>query len=240
MTSLVIMVIMIVDYGEIQRTLESFVRPTAELKQAQKRERILNAATNLFVTHGYRKTSVDEVASAAGVAKGTVYLYYNNKAALLFHAIALEKLHYLSAFKPLFDPSMSALDRLHGFISLAITWSHKLPLLAKFSSGDHKLELELVLLEVDSRLLEQVNEMQVSFLTHLIDAATGQALTPEALHQRAAALLDLMFAVVTSGRMIQKGMTLDTYAQLMADVLVQGIIHRPREAMALDLLDQRN
>ena len=238
MTSLGILVIMIVGYDEIQRILEGFVRPTAELKQAQKRERILNAATNLFVTHGYRKTSVDEVACAAGVAKGTVYLYYNNKAELLFHAIALEKLHYLSAFKPLFDPSMSALDRLHGFISLAITWSHKLPLLAKFSRGDH--ELELVLLEVDSGLLEQVNEMQVSFITHLIDAATGQALTPEALHQRAAALVDLMFAVITSGRMIQTGMTLDAYAQLMADVLVQGIVHPPRETMALQSLDQRS
>lgn len=226
------------DYNEIQRVLESFVRPTAELKQAQKRERILNAATNLFVIHGYRKTSVDDVAYAAGVAKGTVYLYYNNKAELLFHAIALEKLRYLSAFKPLFDPSMSALDRLRGFISLAITWTQKLPLLAKFSSGDH--ELEHVLLEVDSRLLEQVNEMQVSFITHLIDDATERTLAPPALQQRAAALLDLLFALVTGGRMTQIGMTPEAYAQLMADVLVQGIAYQPHQVMAPQLLDQRS
>ena len=62
-----------------------------EVRQARKRERILDAATRQFIAHGYRKASVDEIARDAGIAKGTLYLYYRTKAELLVHAVTREK-----------------------------------------------------------------------------------------------------------------------------------------------------
>jgi AcrR family transcriptional regulator len=47
-----------------------------------KREAILGAALELFGRYGYRRTSIDDIARAAGVAKGTVYLYVENKEVL--------------------------------------------------------------------------------------------------------------------------------------------------------------
>jgi len=47
-----------------------------------KREAILDAALGLFGRYGFRRTSIDDIARAAGVAKGTVYLYVENKEAL--------------------------------------------------------------------------------------------------------------------------------------------------------------
>ena len=47
-----------------------------------KREAIFDAALELFGRYGYRRTSIDDIARAAGVAKGTVYLYVENKEAL--------------------------------------------------------------------------------------------------------------------------------------------------------------
>jgi AcrR family transcriptional regulator len=47
-----------------------------------KREAILDAALELFGRYGFRRTSIDDIARAAGVAKGTVYLYVENKEAL--------------------------------------------------------------------------------------------------------------------------------------------------------------
>ena len=44
--------------------------------KARKRLRIVRAATELLSERGYRRTTVDDVAEAAGVAKGTVYLYF--------------------------------------------------------------------------------------------------------------------------------------------------------------------
>src|SRR5258706_11513929 len=47
-----------------------------------KRESILAAALELFGRYGYRRTSIDDIARQAGVAKGTVYLHVETKEAL--------------------------------------------------------------------------------------------------------------------------------------------------------------
>ena len=44
-----------------------------------KRERILRAAIRVFARKGFYSTRVSEIAKAAGVADGTIYLYFKNK-----------------------------------------------------------------------------------------------------------------------------------------------------------------
>ena len=51
-------------------------------KEARPAE-LLKAATSLFVEKGYAATRVEEVAARAQVSKGTLFLYYPSKAALL-------------------------------------------------------------------------------------------------------------------------------------------------------------
>src|SRR5580765_3418844 len=48
-----------------------------------RRGQILDAARQSFVKRGVAATTVDAVAKAAGVAKGTVYLYFDSKDAIL-------------------------------------------------------------------------------------------------------------------------------------------------------------
>jgi AcrR family transcriptional regulator len=48
-----------------------------------RRAQILDAARQSFVKRGVAATTVDAVAKAAGVAKGTVYLYFDSKDAIL-------------------------------------------------------------------------------------------------------------------------------------------------------------
>lgn len=55
--------------------------------QDDKAARILAAATAVFSRYGFRRAAIDDVAREAGVAKGTVYLYYESKEAL-FRAVA--------------------------------------------------------------------------------------------------------------------------------------------------------
>jgi TetR/AcrR family fatty acid metabolism transcriptional regulator len=51
-----------------------------------KREAILRAATRVFARNGYFNSKVADIASAAGVADGTVYLYFKSKEEIL-HSI---------------------------------------------------------------------------------------------------------------------------------------------------------
>ncbi len=48
---------------------------------------ILDAARKLFALKGFNEASVEEIAQAAGVAKGTVYLYYPSKRDLYREAL---------------------------------------------------------------------------------------------------------------------------------------------------------
>ena len=50
---------------------------------SDKRLRLLDAALELFETRGYDGVAVPEIAAKAGVATGTVYLYFADKAALV-------------------------------------------------------------------------------------------------------------------------------------------------------------
>jgi TetR/AcrR family fatty acid metabolism transcriptional regulator len=55
----------------------------ARAREGDKRDRILRAATKVFARKGFHATRVSEVAKAAGVADGTIYLYFKSKDDLL-------------------------------------------------------------------------------------------------------------------------------------------------------------
>jgi AcrR family transcriptional regulator len=63
-------------------------------------EQVIDAATRVFIELGYRRTQMEDVAKAAGLAKGTLYLYVESKEALFELA-----LRYADAPRPIQAPS---------------------------------------------------------------------------------------------------------------------------------------
>jgi len=68
-----------------------------------KRQRILDAAMRIFSERGFHHATVSEVAQAAHVGKGTLYLYFHSKEALL-----------VALFDELADRLLATLDRVLG------------------------------------------------------------------------------------------------------------------------------
>lgn len=58
---------------------------------AAKREKLLDAALTVFLAEGYSAARLDDIAAAAGVAKGTIYLQFTDKEDL-FRALILERM----------------------------------------------------------------------------------------------------------------------------------------------------
>ena len=56
---------------------------TVEGKKQEKRRALLDAAYELFLERGTAKTSVEDITSRAKVAKGTFYLYFLDKGAVM-------------------------------------------------------------------------------------------------------------------------------------------------------------
>jgi len=59
-------------------------RPT----RSETRERILQAAGEVFTSRGYDGASLDQVAAAAGLTKGAVYSSFSGKDELFFALVA--------------------------------------------------------------------------------------------------------------------------------------------------------
>lgn len=53
-----------------------------EAKKQLKRERMLREGLRLFLEHGYERASVEQIAQASEVARGTFYLYFEDKKTL--------------------------------------------------------------------------------------------------------------------------------------------------------------
>jgi AcrR family transcriptional regulator len=54
----------------------------AEIAKAARREEILNAARRVFAERGFKGTTIADIADAAGIALGTIYLYFSSKDAV--------------------------------------------------------------------------------------------------------------------------------------------------------------
>jgi len=54
----------------------------AELAKAARREEILTAARRVFAERGFRGTTIADIAEAANIALGTIYLYFPSKEAV--------------------------------------------------------------------------------------------------------------------------------------------------------------
>ncbi|MBO5057332.1 MAG: TetR/AcrR family transcriptional regulator [Lachnospiraceae bacterium] len=82
-----------------------------DLNKKQKREALLNTAFELFTTQGINKTTINNIVEAAGVAKGTFYLYFKDKYDIRNKLIAHKASHIFSiADEALSQTGLTELD----------------------------------------------------------------------------------------------------------------------------------
>jgi AcrR family transcriptional regulator len=117
----------------------------ATQSRSAKPNAIVLAALELFTRYGYRKTSIDDIAQAAQVAKRTVYLHFENKA-----AVFLAILEYLGGqvrerCTVAERAPGTAVDRLTGLLDAYFGMGFEL-----FSKSEHMPELE----EIFSKLAQ--------------------------------------------------------------------------------------
>jgi AcrR family transcriptional regulator len=68
-------------------------------RRLERAERILDVAAELVQRWGYKKTTIDDIARQARVAKGTVYLHWKSREELFISLITREKINEAQRFK---------------------------------------------------------------------------------------------------------------------------------------------
>jgi AcrR family transcriptional regulator len=124
-------------------------RRAARAAPEERQSHILKAALDVFSEHGFASTRLEDVAQRAGVAKGTLYLYFPDKEALFERMLqsvvapALTRLAALAADETI--PPATAIEHLFAFlqtevlntprekvIRLIVSEGPRFPRLAKF------------------------------------------------------------------------------------------------------------
>lgn len=87
-----------------------------EIKRERKKEKILEAAAELFSTKHYHEVMMDDVARLISVAKGTVYNYFTSKEELYFTIMHTRMENLLSTLKQKIESEQNSIDSLRAFV----------------------------------------------------------------------------------------------------------------------------
>jgi len=111
-------------------------------RRQERAERILDAAAALIQRWGYNKTTIDDIARQAGVAKGTIYLHWKTREALFQALLTREYLTMLEQFLQHLasDPESATL---HGITRQAFLIPMTRPLIKGMMLGDTDMLGEL-------------------------------------------------------------------------------------------------
>ncbi|MCA9650861.1 MAG: TetR/AcrR family transcriptional regulator [Myxococcales bacterium] len=211
-------------YEGLHALLARYIGPLDDADpKVRKRLHILRTAAELFARQGYRKTSVDEVARAAGVAKGTVYSYFDGKIDLLVAAAAMEKREALGFMAEVLDPERPAEQRLRRYLEAILVMPLRMPVSTALMTGDQ--ELAAVMAELPPELTDQGVADRIAFLVELIDeVARPHTWTESELRDRADVLTGLVFlSPHLQAPHVRGQVSVERYAELLADLLIAGL-----------------
>jgi TetR/AcrR family acrAB operon transcriptional repressor len=135
----------------------------------EREKRILKAAAELIVHYGYDKTTVDEIARAAGVSKGAIYLHYKSKDDLFEALILSESEAMLARYYQLLeaDPQGVTIFNIYRYGLVALDQS---PLLKAIFTHDRRVLGDWVRRVRDTPAYKNVVFASADFVRHFQQA----------------------------------------------------------------------
>ncbi|MCX6046418.1 MAG: TetR/AcrR family transcriptional regulator [Chloroflexi bacterium] len=105
-----------------KRTDPTTPTPSENSKRQERAQRILDVAATLILRWGYNKTTIDDVARQAGVAKGTIYLHWKTREELFMALMQRERLALTADLKQRItaDPAGATLHGMMKHSALAL------------------------------------------------------------------------------------------------------------------------
>lgn len=186
-------------------------------KKLEKKMKIIDTAFSLFREHSVNATAIDDIVKAAGIARGTFYLYFKDKSDLLEQIILYKSTEYMKAVlkSTLSDPLSEDADFyervrvfLNCFIDFLIENKEILPVMSKNLSSCIKHLPEFY----DSEIAE--------IYKSLIDRMTELGYTPETAHITTLIVVDMTGNVCSDAIMYEKPYTIEK----IRDIVVSSAI----------------
>lgn len=129
-------------------------------KRGPKYDKIIDAAVVVIAQNGYHQAQVSKIAREAGVADGTIYLYFKNKEDLLISLFQKKMGSFIDKIEEQIAEKSNAEDKLLTLIDMHF----------KHLSSDYELAIvtQLELRQTNKELRAQIGEVLKKYLT-LVD-----------------------------------------------------------------------
>lgn len=194
---------------------------TSEKKGADKRARILEGALRAFAKKGFYNTRVSEIASEAGVADGTIYLYFKNKDDLLISLFEDRMEFLISRMEAELEGIGGPVERLEKVIELHCHLATEEPDLAEFITVE---------LRQSSKFVKEYENPKFHDYLHIVEGileegkATGEFRKDAEVRLIARAVfgaLDEVLLFLTLGHI--DGKTVDNIIEQVTTLIVRGV-----------------
>lgn len=189
-------------------------------RSTNKRERILRSAVEVFARTGYFNAKVSEIAREAGVADGTIYLYFQGKEDLLLTIFRENARGYLSALRD----ELANLDRAADRIRLAIRFQ-----LEKLGSDRAMAVVFQVELRQSLKFMSRLSHEEVAdylnLLRTIVEQGQKESIFRTEIHPQLAAkaIFGILDEMVTSWILSEKEYRLEDQADQIADFVLHGL-----------------
>ena len=186
-----------------------------------KRERILRAAVDVFAEHGYFNAKVAQIAKAAGVADGTIYLYFDGKEDLLITIFREHTRNYLHSL----EQQLANVNRAEERLRIAVR--HHLETLGRDRALAVVSQVELRhSLKFMSLLSQQEVADYLGQIRKIVEHGQQQGAFRRNVHPQlvAKSIFGILDEMVTSWMLSEKDYDLGAQAEQVADLILTGLL----------------
>jgi TetR/AcrR family fatty acid metabolism transcriptional regulator len=190
-------------------------------KGTSKRERILRAAIDVFARSGYFNAKVSEIAKAAGVADGTIYLYFDGKEDVLVTIFREHTRHYLQTLERDLTSARRADERIRTAIRHHLETLGCDRNLAVVSQVELRHSLKFMSLFSQQEVADYLNILRKIVEQGQRDGVFRRNLHPQLVAKAVFGILDEM---VTSWILSEKDYDVAAQADQVADLILTGLL----------------
>jgi len=182
--------------------------------------RILEAAVKIFARQGFRQSTVAQIAKQAGVADGTIYLYFKNKDDILIHFFSFKAKQVFDCFRKEVACGADSVEKLGNLVR-----AH----LGEFQRDPDMAVVYQVETHQSSRLAEeQIREMAKMYqdiLAEIVEQGQQEGLIRRDLYVGLVKRFILGAVEETIGSWLHSGRSYDlaSMAEPLVDLLIRGI-----------------
>jgi TetR/AcrR family fatty acid metabolism transcriptional regulator len=191
-----------------------------------KREAILDAAVVEIARHGYYQTTVAVIARRAGVADGTIYLYFSNKEEILFSLFERAMGRFTSVGRAQVDQGATAVEKLRQIVELHLT----------LVGQDRDLAIiTQVELRHSIHFMDTLSRAQVGEYLAVIGQVVAQGMAEGAFREdldpvfAAKAIFGVLDEMATDWVLSRRNKRLESRVQVVTEFLLGGLAKGPSQ-----------